>query len=64
MHSYIVLGIAIAIISGPLAFPAFLLGYEWARREQSKAMRMTVRAIDTPDEHHTVIVKNNRRTVI
>ncbi len=64
MHNYIVLGIALAIISGPIAFVAFLAGYEWARREQSKAMRMTVRAIDTPDEHQTVIVRNNRRTVI
>ena len=64
MNNVVVLSVALFMVVLPLTFVAFLAGYSWAKREVEKSMRMTVRAIDTPDEHQTVVFKGNKRTVI
>ena len=61
MHNFLVLGISLAIITGPIAFVAFLAGYNYAKR-----VKMTVHnvSIDEPDEYRTVIHRHNKRTII
>jgi hypothetical protein len=64
MNNFLVLGISLVIITGPIAFAAFLAGYGYAQRERSKALKAAARPIDTPDEYQTVVIQRDRRHVL
>ena len=69
MNNFLVLGISLVIITGPIAFAAFIGGYLWAKREVEKATKMTSRVIysvDLPDdlpEFRTTVTQRDKRNV-
>ena len=65
MNNFLVLGISLVIITGPIAFVAFLAGYNYAKR-----VKMTGRiiySVDLPDdlpEFRTTVTQRDKRHVL
>jgi hypothetical protein len=71
MNNFLVLGISLVIITMPIGFTAFLLGYSWGKREAERRFILTAHNVmdfpDLPDdlpEYRTVVTQRDRRHVL